>query len=537
MEGCIPISDSAKAMFESCWYKFQCTLVTPIKIPREVVWLNGAPGSGKGANCSFILTTIGASRVIPISQLLDSSKAIRDIIDRGELVPDELVLDKLLEHLLHPSYAGIGHSAVVVDGFPRTPFQVDLCKILYDKLVETHLKNEGHARPRFKAVILHVDEKTSIKRQLERGNAALEASQRASETGVAPKEVVRATDMSAAKAHLRYQIFKEHASTLKRLQDYFPYHVIDSMGTFSEVQNAIKRELRYQSSLELSEGVYNTVTKLPLARDLFSDSRQQLVARLDQNVLEAQRHLPSSGGADTRGGHAQAAALRFCRRDGVANPERAVHNNPIAADIFSDIMADRGFGVTHEVVKTPIPASVNKQGEVLCKWLSTQVFYISFSRSTLREHEDLIQDFMHTQDQARDPAREEVYRRAQAMNVIDSMEPRGIPELQKCIATVSQIIADSSNKQRPSRPPPIQLAKHQQHHQPQNAVRKPTYGKLNFAYQTNSSQISQHHSTEEQHLSAYPFDWDEMFGYAEDIHKKVDAQEIHQQFKPRGSAR
>lgn len=24
-------------------------------------------------------------------------------------------------------------------------------------------------------------------------------------------------------------------------------------------------------------------------------------------------------------------------------------NNPIAADIFSDIMADRGFGVTHEV--------------------------------------------------------------------------------------------------------------------------------------------------------------------------------------------
>lgn len=44
-------------------------------------------------------------------------------------------LDKLLEHLLHPSYAGIGHSAVVVDGFPRTPFQVDLCKILYDKLV------------------------------------------------------------------------------------------------------------------------------------------------------------------------------------------------------------------------------------------------------------------------------------------------------------------------------------------------------------------------------------------------------------------
>ena len=41
------------------------------------------------------------------------------------------------------------------------------------------------------------------------------------------------------------------------------------------------RELRYQSSLELSEGVYQTITRLPLATNLFQDSRQQLVARLD----------------------------------------------------------------------------------------------------------------------------------------------------------------------------------------------------------------------------------------------------------------
>lgn len=35
-----------------------------LNLPREIVLLNGAPGSGKGANSPFIVSTMGASRVV-----------------------------------------------------------------------------------------------------------------------------------------------------------------------------------------------------------------------------------------------------------------------------------------------------------------------------------------------------------------------------------------------------------------------------------------------------------------------------------------
>lgn len=65
--------------------------------PREVIWLNGAPGSGKGTNINWIMKSRGLSRAIGMSQLLDSSPEIRAIIDKAELVPDDLVLDALLD--------------------------------------------------------------------------------------------------------------------------------------------------------------------------------------------------------------------------------------------------------------------------------------------------------------------------------------------------------------------------------------------------------------------------------------------------------
>ena len=54
--------------------------------PREVVWLNGAPGSGKGTNMPFIMKSRGLSRTVTMSQLLDGSAEIkvgRDGAGRG----------------------------------------------------------------------------------------------------------------------------------------------------------------------------------------------------------------------------------------------------------------------------------------------------------------------------------------------------------------------------------------------------------------------------------------------------------------------
>ena len=52
------------------------------------------------------------------------------------------------------------------------------------------------------------------------------------------------------------QVFKQNYSTLLRLKEHFPFHLIDAMGTVEECEGQIANELRYQSSLELSEKTY-----------------------------------------------------------------------------------------------------------------------------------------------------------------------------------------------------------------------------------------------------------------------------------------
>ena len=72
-----------------------------------------------------------------------------------------------------------------------------------------------------------------------------------------------------------------HYTTLLRLKQYFPFSLIDAMGTLEECRAQIARELRYQSSLDLDEATYAAIRHLPLAKDLVRASRQQLVAHLD----------------------------------------------------------------------------------------------------------------------------------------------------------------------------------------------------------------------------------------------------------------
>lgn len=72
-----------------------------------------------------------------------------------------------------------------------------------------------------------------------------------------------------------------HYGTLLRLKQYFPFSLIDAMGTVEECRRQIVRELRYQSSMDLEEQTYSAIRHLPLARELVRTSRQQLVSHLD----------------------------------------------------------------------------------------------------------------------------------------------------------------------------------------------------------------------------------------------------------------
>ena len=59
--------------------------------PKEIVWLNGAPGSGKGANTPFILDSRGLNRAVTMSSLLERHEGCQALMQAGELVPDAMV--------------------------------------------------------------------------------------------------------------------------------------------------------------------------------------------------------------------------------------------------------------------------------------------------------------------------------------------------------------------------------------------------------------------------------------------------------------
>ena len=74
-------------------------------IPREIIWLNGPPGSGKGANLGFVKRIRGLSRSITMSAMLERNPEAQAIIRQGGLVPDEVVGDALLQQVSIPERA------------------------------------------------------------------------------------------------------------------------------------------------------------------------------------------------------------------------------------------------------------------------------------------------------------------------------------------------------------------------------------------------------------------------------------------------
>ncbi|HEY1296301.1 MAG TPA: adenylate kinase [Chloroflexota bacterium] len=89
----------------------------------EVVLLLGAPGAGKGTQARFLAETLGVPHVAS-GELLREHRArgtalgrmVQGIMDRGDLVPDDVVVDMIASRLDEPDAT---HGALL-DGFPRT---------------------------------------------------------------------------------------------------------------------------------------------------------------------------------------------------------------------------------------------------------------------------------------------------------------------------------------------------------------------------------------------------------------------------------
>ena len=181
--------------------------------PKDIMWLAGAPGAGKSTLTPDIMELRSLTlEPIEVSALL-TSDACKLAKERGDLVPDEEVLALLLEALIERNK--LDPFGVIIDGFPRTPVQAHCIPLLFDEM--RALRREfwdgaGDARfrrPIFHITVLFLPKAESVRRQVARGQAALEHNRRVEELEVGHTQLVRATDLDEAFALKRYAHFQD----------------------------------------------------------------------------------------------------------------------------------------------------------------------------------------------------------------------------------------------------------------------------------------------------------------------------------------
>lgn len=123
----------------------------------------GAPGSGKGTQSDLIIKKYGLGHISTgdvlrgeIKKGTELGKTAASYIDKGQLIPDSLMIDILAG--VYDSF-GKDHKGVIFDGFPRTIPQAEALKKMLDE--------RGHS---IAAMIeLEVPEEILMERLINRG--------------------------------------------------------------------------------------------------------------------------------------------------------------------------------------------------------------------------------------------------------------------------------------------------------------------------------------------------------------------------------
>jgi adenylate kinase len=359
-----------------------------LRFPKEIILLGGAPGSGKGTQTGFIMTARGMTcPPIVVSDLLSSPQA-RAIKDKGGMVGDREVVGILFREMLNEIY----RDGVILDGFPRTKVQVEVLKLLVERMnrlrreyAHTPLEKEFR-RPLIQIMVLFVDERTSIERQLKRGRDIAAHNARASETGVGQIIELRKTDLDAEAARHRYRVFKEMTwEALKSLKEHFHYHFIDAEGPIQEVEANILHELSYQSSLELDPRTFDRLRRIPLATEIVLHARQDLIKRLDSYELEHAELFHKVLDLVEKRFMPIVVRHAISGMAVVNNEDSTLLDNPLSLAMLIDIYSERGFHAVVDIHRQPIPAHFDLQtGKITCTEKRIVRIQVRFKGSDIR---------------------------------------------------------------------------------------------------------------------------------------------------------
>ncbi len=375
-------------IFDSVWQDLEADFGREyLRFPKEIILLGGAPGAGKGTNTAFIAKARSLTCApIVMSALLDSPEA-KALKDAGHMVGDREVIGLLLRELLKPEY----HDGVIIDGFPRTKVQVECLKLLVDQMHALRRQYFNtplsiHFRqPTIHIMVLFVEEKESIARQLKRGRETLAHNSEVRTSGVGRLSEDRPTDHDEALARRRYQLFKEQTwDALQSLEEIFHYHLVNAQGPIEKVEQNILQELQYQSTLELDPRTLERMRGVPVASEIIVHARQELVKRLDGYELEYRDLF--------------AKVIRFIERkvlpivlrhaiSGVAqiNTEDPVLDDPLALAMLIDVFSERGYHAVVDIHRVDVPERFDLQtGLITCGIKKVYRIQIRFHGSEIR---------------------------------------------------------------------------------------------------------------------------------------------------------
>ncbi|KMZ76245.1 Adenylate kinase [Zostera marina] len=133
----------------------QSTLIPASKKPELLkVMISGAPASGKGTQCEFIANKYGLVHIAAGDLLRaeikvgsENGKQAKSYMEKGKLVPDEIVVTMIKERLCQPD---VQENSWLLDGYPRSLSQA------------TALESSGIRPDIF--ILLNVSEESLIER-------------------------------------------------------------------------------------------------------------------------------------------------------------------------------------------------------------------------------------------------------------------------------------------------------------------------------------------------------------------------------------